>query len=184
MALTLNPSAGGDFKVLPAGNYPGRLVEIIDMGTQPETYEGVTKNAKKVRLGWEICDVDERRDDGKPFVVRRKFTASLHERSGLTKVLKAWGVYKDGEPLNFASLIGKPCMLAVSHTVEGDQTYVRIETVAPVPKGMAVIEAETEPIVFDLDAPDADILAGFNEKFAEVIKSSPEYKASLPSGLI
>jgi hypothetical protein len=52
------------------GRPGGPMIEV--------TYLGKTQRKHKVTLVWQI---DEDMDDGKPFLVRRRYTCSLHEKA-------------------------------------------------------------------------------------------------------
>lgn len=90
MALTVSGGATGTYTPPEAGTFPARCCALIDLGTQTATYEGETKAARKILVSFEITDSDNRRDDGSPHIVSKRFTASLHPKAGLRKFLEAW----------------------------------------------------------------------------------------------
>lgn len=44
----------------------------------------------KVLLSFEITDAENRRSDGSPHTISKRFTASLHAKAGLRKFLESW----------------------------------------------------------------------------------------------
>lgn len=90
--MIVSDTGGAAFTPCPAGSYLARCVRLIDLGTQTTDYQGETKTARKVLLAFEILDDETRRDDGQPFVLSKRYTASLHEKSRATQRprLMAW----------------------------------------------------------------------------------------------
>ena len=75
------------FESAPPGTYGAVCTRVIDLGTQPVQWEGETKHQRKVSIQWEL---DENMPDGRPFVINRKFTVSMHEKAALRIFLKGW----------------------------------------------------------------------------------------------
>jgi hypothetical protein len=180
MVLTESSSAG--FEPAPAGTHPARLVRLIDLGTQLSTFDGEEKKQRKLLLVFEICDGELRTDDGKPFLVSKRFGASLHPRASLRQALAAWGgrdlTPEELKGFDLAKLLGKPVLLGVTHAERDGRTFANISGLSRMPKGMQV-EAATERLVhFSLDAPDWETYESLGERLRQQIASSPEFAAA------
>jgi hypothetical protein len=189
--MILTDTGGAAFTPCPAGSYLARCVQLIDMGTQTSTFEGEVKRARKVLAAWEILDDECRRDDGQPFILSKRFTQSLHEKSALRKTLASWRG-RDFTPselrgFDLATVLGKDAFLSVIHTEKDGKTYANIAAVMKPPKGMTCPEGcGNEPLQhWDMTAPDWAVFAVLPPRLVEQIESSPEFQAlKLPSGPI
>ena len=179
MSLTVNEGSTASYTPPEAGTFPARCVKLIDLGSQTATYEGETKIARKILIAFEITDPDNRRDDGSPHIVNKRFTASLHPKAALRKFLEAWR----GKPFTPAELaafdlkvlLGQPCLLGIVHSEKGDRVYANLSSCMKLPKGF-VADPGTEPLVhFDLDAPDWQVFAALSPRLAEQIAAAPEF---------
>jgi len=141
--MAIMASAGGDGKVFeaaPAGVHQAVCVDVVDLGLVETTWQGVTKQQHKINVAWQVS---ENRDDGKPFLVFKRFTLSLHEKSALRKDLESWRGKKftRDEEMGFdiERLIGVNCLLNITHNEVGDRTYANIVSIMPLAKGMRPI---------------------------------------------
>lgn len=132
--------AGGDGKVFepaPDGVHQAVCVDVVDLGILDVTWQGVTKQQRKVNVAWQI---NEDRDDGKPYLVFKRYTLSLHEKAGLRKDLESWRGRKftRDEELGFdiEKLLGVNCLLNITHNQVGDRTYANVVSIMPLAKGM------------------------------------------------
>lgn len=188
MSLTISETASTNFTPCPAGSYTARCTQVIDLGTQETDYQGEQKTAHKVLLSFEILDDETRRDDGEPFTMHKRYTASLHEKAALRKDLASWRG-RDFTPeelagFNVRNILGKPCLISVTHTTKQDRTYANIASIMAVPKGMTCPPPKAELIWFDLADPDLDSFAKLGPKVQEQIKLSPEYREAINRGPI
>jgi hypothetical protein len=128
---------GGNFQPAPVGVHQAVCVDVIDLGVLETTWQGQTKKQHKVNLAWQI---NEDRDDGKPFLVFKRYTLSLHEKAGLRKDLESWRGRKftRDEEMGFdvETVIGANCLLNVTHNNVGDKTYANVVSIMPLAKGM------------------------------------------------
>ena len=143
MAIIAKASGDGqNFQPAPAGVHQAVLVDVVDLGMLDVSWQGVTKRQHKINLAWQIA---EDRDDGKPFLVFKRYTLSLHEKAGLRKDLENWLGRKftreDEMGFDVESMLGHNCLLNVTHNRVGDKTYANVASVNPIMKGMAPINA-------------------------------------------
>jgi hypothetical protein len=166
-----------NYELAPEGSFAARLYSLIDLGTQ-ETAFGVKH---QLFLSWEI---DERTEDGKPFTVSRRFTWSLHEKSGLRSPVEALlGRKLADDELKFgfdiAQLLGATCLVTIEHSMKGDRNYANVKSVSPLPKGMNCQPAVNAKKFLWLtgDGWNITVFDGLTEWMRQTIEKSPEYHA-------
>jgi len=185
MSLTLKvpaADAGSQFTPAPAGVWPAVCVSITDLGTQTNIYNGEAKSARQLLIRWEL-DTDERMGDGRPFALSDIYTASLHPKSGLHKLLVAWfGKAPSEGSFDMSKLLGRGCQVQVIHRVptagkRAGETVADIGSVMPLAKGMKAPEPNITPFVFSLDDFDDELFSSFADGMKKWIAKSPEYQA-------
>ena len=168
----------------PEGAHPGRLVRIVDLGTQVNNAflhdDGTPTVSRKLQFSWELyCD---RMPDGRPFMVSEKYTRSLNEKAGLYKLLAGWLGKEWDEALakggfNFASLLGRACLVTVNHRQSKQgRTFAKLGAVTVLPKGLKPDEQVNPSLLFDLDKPDKTVLDQLPGWVQEEVGKSPEWK--------
>lgn len=129
--------SGGNFTPAPAGAHAAVCVDVVDLGILEVTYAGVTKSQHKIRIAWQIA---EDMENGKPFLVQKRYTLSLHEKAALRKDLESWRgkAFTPQELGGFdvENLLHAPCMLNVIHETKDGKTYSNIASIMRLPKGM------------------------------------------------
>lgn len=105
-------------------------VDVVDLG-EVETHFG---KKHKVKLVWEVDELTAgRRSDGKLFLARKQYTASLNDKSTLYKDLTSWRgrPFTDEElrAFDLEKLIGVPCRILVEHVTRDGQTYANVTKV-------------------------------------------------------
>lgn len=125
------------FTPAPQGMHQAVAVDVIDKGILPG-FQG--KLMHKIDIAWQI---DELRDDGKRFLVYKRYTLSLNEKATLRKDLESWrgrGFTRDEEMgFDVEKLIGANCLINVQHNTKDDKTYANVIAVTPLMKGMQKI---------------------------------------------
>lgn len=181
--MILTDSGGAAFTPCPAGSYLARCVRLIDLGTQTTDYQGETKTARKLLLAFEVLDDEARRDDGAPFVLSKRYTASLHEKAALRKDLAGWRG-RDFTPdelkgFDLAAVVGKDCFISVVDATKGDRTYSNLASIMKPPKGMKPPEGTcNEPLLhWDMATPVWAVFDQLHPKLQAQIEASPEFKA-------
>jgi len=100
--------------------------------------------------------------DGRPFVVGKEYTASLHQDSNLTRDLVSWrgrAFSESEEEFDVFKVAGAPCMVTVTHnkSSDGTKTYANVNTVTAIPKGMACPDQVNPTAMFSLEDPDMEV---------------------------
>jgi hypothetical protein len=143
MAIIAKSSGEGtSFEPAPSGVHQAVCVDVQDLGVLEVTWQGTKKQQHKINVAWQIA---EEREDGKPFLVFKRYTLSLHEKSGLRKDLESWRGRKftREEEMGFdvEKLIGVNCLLNIQHNQVGDRTYANVVSIMPLVKGMPTMAA-------------------------------------------
>lgn len=189
------PKAGGNFKpadAMEAGNYPCRIVQVIDLGLQPQrAWQGEEKPpAHSLMVTYEFTDEFMRDEDGNDMLDKPRWLSEEFPLRSLdselaksTKRMKALDPKGDLEG-DWAKLVGVPCMVTVTQS-EGKgknegRTFNNIGGVS----AMRSRDAErceplvNDPKILDLDEPDLTIFQSLPEWLQEKIKNNLEYKGS------
>ncbi len=160
-------ATAGDSKTFtpaPAGVHQGVCVDIVDMGMLEVTWQGQIKQQHKIRVVWQI---DEPMEDGRRFIVQKRYTLSLHEKANLRKELEAWRgrAFTDDELRGFdlEKLIGVNCFLNVVHAHKDGKTYANVASLMPLKKGMTKLDPADYIRVKDRKPGDAPHVQGVPE---------------------
>ena len=169
----------------PPGSYLARCVRLIDLGTITSDYQGEAKTARKINVSFEVLDDEARMTDGRNFMLSKRYTASLHEKSALRKDLASWRG-RDFTPeelkgFDLCNVLGKTCFVSVVEATNKEgKTYSNLASIMKAPKGMAAPEgAATEPLLhWDMSAaqPDWTTFDALHERLQAQIAESPEFK--------
>jgi hypothetical protein len=130
---------GGKFHVLEPGSYPATLVQILDVGHQPDTYEGQAKWVRKLVLVFELAEEDP---DEKPWVLAHQVGFSLGPKSNLRKILTSMGAaFDDGVKIDVRKFAGSPCLVGVENVQRRNskgenRTYHQFTGASRLPKGI------------------------------------------------
>tara|TARA_R100001082_G_scaffold109608_2_gene87162 strand:- start:925 stop:1572 length:648 start_codon:yes stop_codon:yes gene_type:complete len=153
--MGLNISADGfEKEICPEGEYLGVCYSIVDLGTREEQWkDNPPKKRKTLRVTWELQDqlMTEGANAGKPFVLGRKYTASLNENATLYKDLVTWRgrpfSKEELDGFDVAKMVGAPATLHVEHNDNGNAVIKAIFK----PDDFTTKETINEAVVFDLD---------------------------------
>lgn len=134
-------ASGSNFTPAPAGTHTAVCVDVVDLGVLEVSFGGKNKMQHKIKLVWQI---GEDMENGKPFMVSKRYTCSLHEKAALRKDLESWRgrAFTEGELSGFdlESLISVPCMLGVIHAPGKDGgTFANVSSVMKAMKGMVAL---------------------------------------------
>lgn len=176
-------------ELVPEGNHIAHLQEIMYLGTIETMFmndDGTKKEQYKVRLTFELTN--ELREFGedkkkKPMVISKECTFSLYKGTQ-TAVLRTIAhaligqALKDeeAESLDIDDLLGKACMVEVSHEEYKDNKYAKAVGFGSVPKGMKVPKQINESRSVNVqDIPEED-LQKLPEFIRKKMESSKEYR--------
>jgi hypothetical protein len=118
-----------EYPLCPDGLHAAVLVDAVDLGKQESPW-----GAKhKLSLVFETQTVDE---EGNPFILAKRYTWSLHEKSSLRKDLERFRGLKFTleeltEGVDLEAYIGMSCQILVVHNETEDRVYANIESVLP-----------------------------------------------------
>lgn len=184
MSLTLTATQESNFKPVPVGTHHATVIRIIDLGTQKTEFQNEIKMQPKILIQWEIHadgDPELLTEDGKPMIVSKRYTASMHSKSQLANDLKSWRgrdfTEEEKSAFNLANILGKTCLLSIVHeqSVDKTKTYANIGSISNKLKSYTPPPTVNEQYAFDLAIPNWELFEKLNEKVKEQIKNSPEY---------
>ena len=183
-----NSSGTGDFKLPPPGSFLARLYRIIDLGTQTTEWMGKKKMQRKVLCMFELHGEDNDgnplvMDDGKPMVVSKRYTLSLDEKATLLKDLQAWRgkefTQEELDGFSLEVLLGKFCMVSITHSEYQDKTYANIASISQVPAALKKLGEPVgvnETLMFSIDPWDREKFDKLSQGLQDLIKKSAEYR--------
>jgi hypothetical protein len=141
MPIIATASESKNYTPAPEGTHHAVCVDVIDKGMQPNKFkDGALQH--KIDVAWQLS---ETRDDGKRFVVYKRYTLSLNEKANLRKDLESWRgkPFTREEEMGFdvEKLIGVNCLLNVVHKQNADKTktFANVVSVMPLLKGLPKI---------------------------------------------
>ena len=134
---------GGKPEIPPCPEGPQRLVccDIVDHGN---VVDGFGKTKHKITLIWQSEHILPNNPEygefaGKPFIVQRRFTLSLHERAELRRYLESWRGRKftPEELKGFAlgKLIGANAYGQIIQMTKPRGTFAEVIALMPLPAG-------------------------------------------------
>lgn len=126
----------------PEGQYGATCIDVVDLGMQELTWQGVTKEKHRIFLRF-FCGEWFEDDEGEmqPLWLDRYFTLSLHENSALRPFLENWRGRKfspeELKGFNVAKLLHAPAYVQVGHEVKQDGSErANIDSIMRLPKNM------------------------------------------------
>lgn len=192
MAL-IAPKGGDNKKFAPQANivpgtYPGRLVQIIDYGLQPQKpYLGKDKPpAQEIGLTYELVDEFMKDEGGKDIEDKPRWVSETLPFYGLyADKAKSTLRYLAFDPNqdwggDFSKALDVPINVNIVNNKSGDKVYDNVNSIAAMrPKDAA----NCPPLrngakTFDLDAPDLEIFKGFPQWIQDKIKGNLNYNGS------
>lgn len=174
---------------LEAGNYPARVVQIIDLGLQPQQpYQGQEKApAHEIMLTYEfgtefIKDEEGNEVKDKPRWLSETFPIRKYPEADKAKSTKRIDAIdpKGAHKGNFAAFVEAPVTVTVVNNVskKTGTVYNNVGNVTPPMKGMVIPELVNPPKVFDLDEPDLEIFGSLPQWLQDKIKENLTYQGS------
>jgi hypothetical protein len=177
--------SGKSIDPLDAGNYPARVVQVIDLGLQAQRpFEGKAKDpCYEIMVTYELTSEFLQDDDGnddptKPRWVSERFgiypLASEKAKSTKRYLTLDPKLENDGD---WAAMIGKACLVAVvqNKNKSTGKIYNNVGGISPPIKGMEVPPLVNEGRVFSQDNPDPELFDSLPEWIQTIIKEGLEY---------
>lgn len=179
MGSIIAKATGSQREPIPAGNHIARCYSIVQIGTIEQTWEGKTKQAHKVRITFELPNLQKDFDGVmKPRYMAIPRTLSLNKKARLRAELESWrGVpFTDAEAEGFdiAKLIGVPCLLNIIINEDG---YDRVSAITPVPQGTVVPPQFNPSMLLSYDDWDQAKFEALPDFIREQMEKTPEFAA-------
>ena len=126
-------SAGDSYELHPEGLYPAVCCDVVDLGM----VESQWGTRHEIALRWQT---DQSKTDGSPFVMQRRFTASLHEKANLRHSLESWRGKRFSEEetkkFDLEVLLGVQAQIQIVHATSArGGTFANVNNVLPTAKG-------------------------------------------------
>lgn len=190
--IPMGGKKGVEQEAIEAGTYPCRVVQVLDLGLQPQQpYQGEEKPpAHEIMITYEFLDefcVDENGEEleDKP----RWLSETMPLRnldSDLAKSTKRYNALDPNDDLDgdFLQLVGIPCMVTVINKQgkgkNANKVYTNITNVSTMrPKeANKAPELVNPPKVFFLDEPDLEVLNSLPSWLSDKIKANLEFSGS------
>ena len=171
-------------ELIPTGNYPARIYEIIELGTVDSQWMGEPKKTHKIRIGFELPTEKRVFDETKgeqPMVISKEMALSFGDLAGLRKIIEAVEGRKitDAEAVNYdvLEILGKPLLVTVSHSEPNEQgiVYANATTFSPLIKGLTVEPLINKPRVLTYENWDENVYNSLPEFLKEKMNKTPEF---------
>lgn len=183
-------NSGPQAPLLDEGAYPGRLVAVIDLGLQPQQYNGESKPPKnQLQTIYESSDEFMPDEDGEPDETKpRWFWEDFPLNNLKSDLATSTKRYFALDPKNehggdWAKLLGAPVMIALirKKSKDGSKEYNNVGGTSSMrPKEAAKLpDLVNDPKVFNLEDPDVEVFLSLPERIQEKIKANLEYTGSL-----
>ena len=171
-----NMKESSTFTPAPSGVHGARLYQAIDLGTQEDNFYGPRR---KLLVSFELPG--KLMDDGKPFIVSKWSTASLHKKSNFRQHIISWLgrdlTQEERGDFNWDIVKDVPCLVSIVHKTRDDGSVrADIQSISPLPEGMTVESLQGEQIIFDLENFNAEIFEALPDGVKDMIVKSPEYQ--------
>lgn len=186
MPLPVSESSGGsNFKKVPQGTHRAVCNLVADLGLQRTTWSGQESVKPQVYLRFETPDerVEYEKDGVKhegPLSIGATYTASLSEKANLRHILESWRgkgfTPAELKGFDLFNVLGKPCLITVSHTEKNGKVYANIVSVTGLLKGMEAPKASNPLLKYSADEPGAlkDLPPWLQTKIGEAVNTNPE----------
>jgi hypothetical protein len=198
MALNANKSGGNkDFPKqdnIEPGVYPARLVQLIDLGLQPQrAFQGKDKPpCQEIMLTYELVDTFMKDEEGNDLEDKPRWISETLPFYGLfAENAKSTKRYLAFDPTqewggDFVKALGQPINVAVVNNVSGERTYDNVATISAMrPRDVDKCpDLVNEAKAFDLDAPDMDIFNKLPKWIQDKITGNLNFAGSVLAGKI
>lgn len=157
-------------EVIEEGLYPARLARIIELGDQEDKYGVKSRVVLAFTIPSQTIEIDGEKKQ------RMMMTFPLNKTSNpdatLAKYVKALG------GATWEDIIGKACMIEISHKVVNGITRMNITNVVKPMNGVEVAEPDCDVFIFDFDNPSKEVFDKLSEFRQGQIKEALNYPGS------
>ena len=185
-------TSGPKQEAMEAGTYPCRVVQIIDLGVQPQrAFEGQPKPPKQhIRITYEFTDEFCLDEDGNEMEDKPRWLSEEMPFNPLSSDLaKSTKRYKAIDPNDdfdgdFTQLINQPCNVTITATQgkgkNAGNTYNNVSAVTSMRKRDAdkCPELVNDTLVFLVDDPDMEVWGKMPQWLQDKITEGIEFKGS------
>ena len=192
MALVAQKNGGAGNRVeqapIPAGVYPARLVQLIDLGLQAQRpFQGKDKPpVQEIMLTYELVDTFMLDAEGNEQEDKPRWVSETLPLYGLfADKAKSTQRYKTFDPTeqfggDFTQVVGDPVNVTIVQNVVGDKTYTNVANIGAMrPKDAEKCPALKNPTkIFDVDNPDMEVFAGLPQWIQDKIKANLNFAGS------
>lgn len=188
------PRMGGDFveqPALDAGQYPARVVQVIDMGLQPQrAFQGKEKPpAHQIMITYELSHEFMVDEHGNPIAEKPRWYSEdfVFHNIGAEKAKSTIRYYAidpkgvaDGD---FSKLVGMPCQVMLTKVPDKknpgkEKNYVGDVSAAARMPGYVQPELVNPSSTFSMDEPDLEVFKKLPEWIQKRLKENLEYVGS------
>ena len=201
MSLNLNNIPGGGGKKfapqtnITPGGYPGRVVQLIHLGLQPQRpFKGVDKPpAQELMVTYELVDEFMKDEEGKDIEDKPRWiseTFPLHsldnEKARSTQRYHVFDPTGDVLKGDITQIINLPCLVTVVNNASGDKVYDNVGNVSAMrPRdAMQCPELKNPTKVFLCDEPDIEVFKSLPKWIQEKITGNLNFQGSKLQKLI
>jgi hypothetical protein len=193
MTLKANevPRTGKSQEPLDIGSYPSRLVMVLDLGLQPQTYNGETKDPKiEIMTTYELADEFMKDDEGNDIPDKPRWLSETFTLNSLNSdKAKSTQRYLALDPAlkydgDWSKLLGTPATITVvNNPGKGKNKGKVFNNIASVSSMRAKDAEKLPPLVndkryFDQDEPDVELFLTLPQFIQDKMKSGLEFKGS------
>ena len=176
------------------GTYPARLVQLLDLGLQPQrAYKGAEKApANEILLTYELVDEFMKDEEGNDIEDKPRWISETLPFYGLAadkaKSTQRYNAFDPSGDLDgdLTKAMGFPINVTIVNNAVGDKVYDNVATVSTMrPRDAgACPELKNPAKVFDLDAPDLELFKSLPEWIRTKIESNLNYEGSILQKLL
>ena len=153
--MIVSASSQKEFQLHPEGSFAAVCCDVVDLGMQEVTFQGLKKMQHKVRIAFLTSALT---DDDNPSYISQRFTASLDDRATLRSFLESWRGKKftpaESAGFDLETLIGVGAMLEIIHEAgknDASKTYDNIFRIGRLPKVDAFSGEPISPVAIPAD---------------------------------
>jgi len=150
--IAKDTGSGKDFTPAPGGVHAAVCCDVVDLGVLEVNYKGKTKKQHKIRIVWQI---EPTMEDGKPFIVQKRYTLSLFEKAALRSDLESWRsrpfTQEELNGFDVETVIGAPALLNVVPEMKDGKVYANVKSIMRLPNNFIKLQPRDYVRVCDRD---------------------------------